>query len=216
MKMGKLIVFEGPDTSGKTTTINKLKTALPIIFEKESFIFTREPGNLIANSNNTSEKIRKILLTNSSLKPLKQAELFAIAREYHVKDIIRKLKAGKNVIVDRFILSSLVYQGIDLGYDKVISLNKSVLDLLRKEKIEIHNIVLHINKDTYNKRMSRKEKDAMELVDEETINKRIAFHENLEFLEKLHIGKIYHVNANNHSEDTVMQTLNHIYGILNN
>ena len=64
--------------------------------------------------------------------------------------------------------------------------------------------------------MSRKEKDAMELVDEETINKRIAFHENLEFLEKLHIGKIYHVNANNHLEDTVMQTLNHIYGILNN
>ena len=103
MKMGKLIVFEGPDTSGKTTTINKLKTALPIIFEKESFIFTREPGNLIANSNNTSEKIRKILLTDSSLKPLKQAELFAIAREYHVKDIIRKLKAGKNVIVDRVI-----------------------------------------------------------------------------------------------------------------
>ena len=143
MKMGKLIVFEGPDTSGKTTTINKLKTALPIIFEKESFIFTREPGNLIANSNNTSEKIRKILLTDSSLKPLKQAELFAIAREYHVKDIIRKLKAGKNVIVDRFILSSLVYQGIDLGYDKVISLNKSVLfelsgkiggDLIKKRK----------------------------------------------------------------------------------
>ena len=213
-KMGKLIALEGPDTSGKTTTINKLKAALPIIFENETFIFTREPGNLLRDGDNASEKIRKRLLTDESLTDFNQAKLFAIARRYHIKDIIKKLKEGKNVITDRFILSSLVYQGMTIGNDKVLSLNNDVLLQLKNENIDIHNIVLYLDKSIYNKRISNKKKDAIELVDEETINARLDFHANEHFLKELNIGKIYHVDANKKIDDTVMQTLKYIYEIL--
>lgn len=214
MKMGKLIVFEGPDTSGKTTTINKLKTALPIIFENEKFIFTREPGNLIREGENGCEKIRKRLLTDDTLSSNDQAKLFAISRRYHIQDIIKELKKGNNVITDRFLLSSIVYQGYEIGKQKVIDLNSYTLKLLQDEEIEIHNIVLHINKSTYDKRMSQKEKDALESVDDFTIDARLFFHSDKEFLEELEIGKIYQVDANNKIEDTLLQSLNHINTIL--
>lgn len=214
MKTGKLIVLEGPDTAGKTTIINKLKAALPIFFEKESFIFTREPGNLIRPGENVCEKIRKRLLRDGTLTPYNQAKLFAVARKYHVQDIIKELKKGNNVITDRFILSSIVYQGIDIGKDKVLDFNSQVLEILKDEEIEINNIVLHITKETYEKRMSRKEKDALESVDQITVDARLYFHSNKEFLESLSIGNIYQVDANNVVEDTLMQTLIHINTIL--
>lgn len=214
MKMGKLIVLEGPDTAGKTTIINKLKTALPIFFEKENFIFTREPGNLIRPGENVCEKIRKRLLKDETLTPYNQAKLFAVARKYHVQDIIKELKKGNNVITDRFILSSIVYQGIDIGKDKVLDLNSQTLEILKDEEIEINNIVLHITKETYNKRMSKKTKDAMESVDEFTIDVRLYYHSDRECLEALNIGNIYQVDANNVVEDTLMQTLIHINTIL--
>lgn len=213
-KMGKLIALEGPDTSGKTTTINKLKAALPIIFENETFIFTREPGNLLQGGNNSSEKIREILLRDESLTALDQAKLFASARACHVRDIVEELKKGNNVITDRFILSSLVYQGMTLGYDKVLSLNENILLKLKNENIDIHNIVFYLDKNTYEERMSNKKKDAMELVDEETINARLNFHADEHFLKALNIGNIYHVDANKKIDDTVMQTLKYIYEIL--
>lgn len=215
-KMGKLIALEGPDTSGKTTTINKLKAALPIIFENETFVFTREPGNLLRDGFNTSEKIRKRLLTDESLTDLNQAKLFAMSRKYHVDDIIKELKKGNNVIMDRFILSSLVYQGMKIGYDKVLLLNQPALIKLEKENIKIHNIVLYLNKSIYNERISNKKKDAMELVDDETINARLDFHANIPFLKGLNIGEIYAVNANEKIDDTVIQTLNYIFEILKN
>lgn len=215
MKMGKLITFEGPDTCGKTTTINKLKTALPIIFENEKFMFTREPGNLLTRRNNIPERIRYELLTNESLSTIEQAKLFAKARLYHVQDIIRELKKGKNVITDRFILSSLVYQGMEIGNETVIEINKKALEMLKENEIEINNIVLHINKDTYQERISNRKKDAMELVNEEIINKRIEFYINKEFLNDLNIGSIYQVDANGASDNTIMQVLNNVQQILN-
>ena len=215
MRMGKLITFEGPDTCGKTTTINKLKTALPIIFENENFMFTREPGNLLIKGSNIPERIRYELLTNENLSTMQQAKLFAKARLYHIKDIIRELKKGRHVITDRFILSSLVYQGMEIGYDTVIEINKQALNMLKENDIEINNIVLHIDKETYQERISSRKKDAMELVDEETINKRIDFYINKESLNDLNIGNIYQIDANGMSNGTIIQALNHIQHILN-
>ena len=93
---------------------------------------------------------------------------------------------------------------------------KELLDKKMKYMpIEINNIVLHIDKSTYEKRISNRKKDAMEQVDEEIIDKRIDFYKDEEFLKNLNIGNIYQVNANNVSTNTVMQTLNHIHNILN-
>lgn len=218
MKIGKLIALEGPDTAGKTTLIKKLKAVLPIIYPNETFLFTREPGNLLHCEYNKSETIRQKLLTDSSLSPQEQAELFAQSRYYHIIDIIEELKKGNNVITDRFLFSSIIYQGLDLGFKEVLKLNSDVLDLLEKESIEINNIILQINYDVYESRIgNRNIKDAMEEVEDKKIKERITYHnivrrinEDLDFK----LGNIYTIDATQTQADACIEALNHINKII--
>lgn len=218
MKIGKLIALEGPDTAGKTTLITKLKTVLPTIYPNETFLFTREPGNLLHCEYNQSEIIRNKLLTDNTLSPLEQAELFARARYYHIIDIIEELKKGNNVITDRFLFSSIIYQGLDLGFKKILDLNSDVLNLLEEENIEINNIVLQINHDVYKNRMGdRESKDAMEDVEEKKVIERITYHnivrrinEDLDFK----LGNIYTIDATRTQADSCIEALNHINKII--
>lgn len=118
---GLFITLEGPDGSGKSTVIKLLSTWLK---EKNvEFITTREPGGT-----NIGEDIRKIILDkkNNSMSPQTEALLYAAARSQHVSEkILPALKEGKVVICERFVLSSLAYQGIgrDLGIDEVKKIN---------------------------------------------------------------------------------------------
>ena len=218
MKIGKLIALEGPDTAGKTTLIKKLKAVLPTIYPNETFLFTREPGNLLHCEYNKSETIRQKLLTDSSLSPKEQAELFAQSRYYHIIDIIEELKKGNNVITDRFLFSSIIYQGLELGFKEVLKLNSDVLDLLEKENIEINNIILQINYDVYESRIgNRNIKDAMEDVEDKKIKERITYHnivrrinEDLDFK----LGNIYTIDATKTQADTCIEALNHINKII--
>lgn len=218
MKIGKLIALEGPDTAGKTTLIKKLKAVLPTIYPNETFLFTREPGNLLHCEYNKSETIRQKLLTDSSLSPQEQAKLFAQSRYYHIIDIIEELKKGNNVITDRFLFSSIIYQGLDLGFKEVLRLNSDVLDLLEKENVEINNIILQINYDIYENRIgNRNMKDAMEDVEDKKIKERITYHnivrrinEDLDFK----LGNIYTIDATKTQADTCIEALNHINKII--
>lgn len=217
MSYGRLITFEGPDTAGKSTVINKLKTALPLIYPNETFLFTREPGNLLNYDYNESEKIRKELLSNGSLTVREQAELFAKSRLYHTKDIIKQLERGYNVITDRYLFSSILYQGSDLGFKEVLDINKESLKILEDNEIEIDNIIMQISEETYNKRMANKEKDALENVERYKVLNRILYHQlankvNKDLNNKL--GNIYIVDANLKEEDVIMETLNHIHKII--
>ncbi len=107
MKRGLFITFEGPDGSGKSTQIKKLKNKLESIgFET---VLTREPGGTAI-----SENIREIILDvkNSEMDSLTESLLYAAARSQHVSQvIIPALSAGKTVICDRFMDSSIAYQG---------------------------------------------------------------------------------------------------------
>lgn len=218
IKKGKLIILEGPDTAGKTTLINKLKEVLPIIYTDEIFLFTREPGNLLDNSlNNKSESIRKNLLTNKDLNTDQQAKLFAESRYYHVLDIIEQLNKGKNIIVDRFIFSSLLYQGPIIGFNKVLNYNKEILKLLKDNDIELNNLILQISIETYNKRMANKTKDAIEDVDDFTIKQRILYHNTIDDLNKDFdnaFGKIFTIDANNTPSNVLIASLNYIDNII--
>ncbi|ACV61063.1 thymidylate kinase [Desulfofarcimen acetoxidans DSM 771] len=119
---GVFIVFEGIDGSGKTTQINILyKNLLQHNRIKnqpagsEYVLLTREPGGTA-----TSELIRNILLNpaNDKLCARTEALLYAAARAQHVEERIRPaLSSGKIVICDRFIDSSLAYQGYGRGQD---------------------------------------------------------------------------------------------------
>ena len=115
------ITFEGVDGCGKSTQIRMLADSLR---EKGvDFIMLREPG-----STAIGEQIREVLLSpeNSKMSPLAEAHLYAAARIQLLDEVIAPaLKAGKLVICDRYIDSSIAYQGFGrgLGADEVLKIN---------------------------------------------------------------------------------------------
>lgn len=111
MKKGMFITLEGPDGSGKSTQIEAIKA----FFEKkgEKVLITREPGGTPI-----SEKIRTIILDreNKEMEPMTETMLYAAARAQHVAQVIRPaLNEGIHVICDRFLDSSIAYQGYGRG-----------------------------------------------------------------------------------------------------
>lgn len=135
---GKFIVFEGPDGSGKTTIIKKVKE----ILEKRDLAISyyREPGGT-----DISEKIRSIIIDNDNhlMDPKTEALLFASSRAQLVAEkIIPDLGAGKIVICDRFVMSSLLYQGLGrkLGIDNVKMINDFATESLKPDLTLFFNI----------------------------------------------------------------------------
>jgi len=123
---GIFITFEGPEGSGKTTVIERLAKKL----EDAGYIvrLTREPGGC-----RISEDIRSIILdvNNKNMDPVTEALLYAASRRQHVSEVIKPhLDAGHIVICDRFLDSSLVYQGYarNLGIDNVLEINKQAIN----------------------------------------------------------------------------------------
>ena len=217
MKKGRLITLEGPDTAGKTTLVEKLKTALPIIYPDDTFLFTREPGNLLYGEFNKSESIRERLLTDNTLTADEQAKLFAESRYYHTIEIIKELNKGNHVITDRYLFSSIIYQGLELGFSKILDYNKETLKLLKENNIDINNLVLQISIETYEERMSKKTKDAMEDVDDRMIRDRILYHNIVKTVNEdlnNHLGTDYTIDANKTPSDVVIEALNHIHKII--
>jgi len=118
---GLFISMEGPDGSGKTTQIERLKDYF--LNKGYEVIITREPGGT-----QISEKIRDIILdvNNKALSNMTEALLYAASRAQHVEEKIKPaLENGKIVISDRFVDSSIVYQGYarGIGIDIVESIN---------------------------------------------------------------------------------------------
>lgn len=160
---GQFIVVEGPDASGKTTTINDLKEILP----KDKVVYTREPGGTVM-----AERIRDILLNNDSDEELlldTQMYLFAASRKQHMQNvIIPALKTGKIVICDRFILSTLAYQsGIKSNQSleeqmkriaKVLDVNKPALwdDENEEYVLPDKTFFFNVSVDTMTKRLSER------------------------------------------------------------
>jgi dTMP kinase len=116
------ITFEGLDGAGKGT---QLQLLLEYLTEKGvDFVFTREPGGT-----ELAERIRELVLSpaNAGMSIISEAFLFAAARTDHVNRVVRPaLEAGRNVICDRYIDSSLVYQGYagGLPVDFVAQINE--------------------------------------------------------------------------------------------
>lgn len=118
---GKLISFEGCEGAGKTTKLKMLKGYLE---EKGiPYLYTREPGG-----NPVSENIRAVILNpeNAAMTAECEALLYAAARAQLLHDVIEPaLAAGKLVVCDRYVDSSLAYQGEarGLGQDFVRKIN---------------------------------------------------------------------------------------------
>jgi dTMP kinase len=122
MKKCLFIVFEGGEGTGKTTAIDEIYNW--IIENNFKCIKTREPGGI-----KISEQIRQVILNkeNKTMDARTEALLYAAARRQHlVEKVIPALEEGSIVICDRFIDSSLAYQGYarNLGIEEVMSINK--------------------------------------------------------------------------------------------
>ncbi len=122
--MSVFITFEGPEGSGKSTIIKGVNEYLLKNYET---LVTREPGGI-----SLSESIRDLLLNDEyDMDGKTEALLFAASRRVHlVEKIIPALKDGKIVLCDRFIDSSLAYQGFarGLGFDSIFTINKFAIE----------------------------------------------------------------------------------------
>ena len=113
------VTFEGLDGSGKTTQIDLLRARLEA--DGHEVVVTREPGGTPLG-----EAIRRVVLEGPDMEPWPEAALFAAARSQIVADVIRPaLARGADVLCDRYVDSSLAYQGIarGLGLERVLELN---------------------------------------------------------------------------------------------
>lgn len=122
---GWFITFEGVDGSGKTTILFKVFDWLNNVYPNR-VVLTHEPGG---KNNVIAEDIRNILLNHLDYKIDYRAEalLYAASRAQHVSDfILPNLKTGNIVLCDRYLHSSLVYQGYarQLGVDEVMKINE--------------------------------------------------------------------------------------------
>ncbi|WP_027364321.1 dTMP kinase [Desulfotruncus alcoholivorax] len=142
MVSGKFIVFEGIDGAGKTTQIDLVAKNL-----KEQglqVLCTREPGGT-----RIGEMLRKFLLdpANGDINPRTEAFLYAADRSQHVTEVILPaLEEGKIVICDRYLYSTIAYQGWGRGIDTgfLTSLNGLASDGLVPDRV----ILLDIDVDT--------------------------------------------------------------------
>ena len=133
------ITFEGLDGSGKTTQARLLVARLEA--EGVEVILTREPGGTPLG-----EEIRDLVLHGGDVAPWAEAALYAASRAQHVEQLIRPaLARGVTVISDRYVDSSVVYQGIarGLGLERVLALNLAAVEGLMPDR----TILLEIGAD---------------------------------------------------------------------
>lgn len=171
MKNGFFITFEGPDGAGKSTIIgmvaNELKDAL----------LTREPGGI-----DIAEQIRRVILDkeNTAMDPRTEALLYAAARRQHLIEKVKPaLEAGKMVLCDRFVDSSLAYQGYarGLGMDEVFTINQFAIEQMMPDLTIYFDIEPELGMKRINKNKGR-EVNRLDL-------------ENLDFHDKVREG--YHL-----------------------
>lgn len=123
---GYFITVEGGEGAGKTTVLKKLYARLSN--DGYEVLLTREPGGI-----SISEKIRKIILhpDHTEMEKRTEALLYAAARRQHlVQKVIPALQEGKVVLCDRFIDSSLAYQGYarEIGIEEVLTINQFAIE----------------------------------------------------------------------------------------
>ncbi|MGH2996302.1 MAG: dTMP kinase [Gaiellaceae bacterium] len=113
------VTFEGVDGSGKSTQARLLVEQLRA--EGREVVHTREPGGTALG-----EQVRELILHGGRMAPWAEAALFAAARAQLVDEVIRPaLARGADVVCDRYLDSSLAYQGLarGLGIERVLELN---------------------------------------------------------------------------------------------
>ncbi|MDR0300551.1 MAG: dTMP kinase [Streptococcaceae bacterium] len=198
------ISLEGPEGAGKSTVLEAL---LPILSEKREVVATREPGGV-----RIAEDIRNIVLDqkNTSLDGKTELLLFAAARRVHLLEKIKPaLEAGKLVLVDRFIDSSVAYQGFAGGVEveQVKWLNDFATDSLKPDL----TLFFDLEPEEGLKRVmnnGEREKNRLDLAELDYHNK---VYKGYKALLKTDSDRIVSVDASQSPEEVVKEALEVIY-----
>lgn len=202
---GKFIAFEGSDGSGKSTVLAKVKEYLDE--NNVSYIITREPGGT-----KIGEQIRDILMSNENteMDDKTEALLFAAARAQSVEEKLKKELENKDLVIsDRYVLSSLAYQGYarGLGVDGVRSINEFATNSLKPN----YTFFLDVDPITVlERKKSQVESDRLE---EESNNFHQKVYDGYQELLKDEENVIL-IDASQTVEEVVEETINNIKKIL--
>lgn len=204
MEQGYFITFEGGDGSGKSTQIKKLKSFL----EANGFdvILTREPGGT-----EIGEKIRSIILDpeNGEMSAVTEAMLYAASRAQHVTEVIKPaVDSGKIVICDRFVDSSIAYQ----GYGRKLGESVEIINSYAVGEYMPHmTFLLKLKPQAGSSRIAGRDKDRIE---QESAAFHQAVFDGYEELEKLYPERIIGIDASGTIEQIEEEIRAHIKKLL--
>ncbi|HKL41461.1 MAG TPA: dTMP kinase [Clostridia bacterium] len=207
---GKFITFEGPDGSGKGTIIKYVKKYLEK--NKIDYILTREPGGI-----EISEEIREIILNKNHLSMDERTEalLYAAARRQHLVEIVKPaLNIGKIVICDRFVDSSLAYQGYarGIGIDEVLKINEFAIAGLMPDLTIFLNVRPEVGLERINKSKVR-QKDRLDL---ESLDFHKRVYEGYQEVLKQYPDRIISIDAEQSIKRVSEESINSIKTFLEN
>lgn len=207
MKKGIFITFEGNDGSGKTTISTMIFNELQK--QKYPVVYTREPGGI-----EIAEQIRNLILNPeyTNMDARTEALLYAASRRQHlVEKILPALEEGKIVLCDRFIDSSLVYQGEGrgIGIDEVYRMNEFAIQGHMPHK----TIFLSIPVEEGLKRVQTR--GAQDRLDKESLTFHQAVAKGYEIINEQNKERIHYVDATQSIEDVFKDTLHIIEEFIN-
>ena len=207
--MGKslFITFEGPDGSGKTTVSTAVANRL--IEEGYAVLYTREPGGI-----DIAEQIRNVILdpANTAMDARTEALLYAASRRQHlVEKVIPALAQGITVISDRFVDSSLAYQGWgrNLGIEEVLAINSFAIENHMPDK----TIFLHVDAKTGLKRI-QKGRATLDRLDQETDSFHQKVYEGYQKVIEMYAERMIVIDASQQVQQVIEEAYQQIKGLL--
>ena len=209
MKNGIIISFEGPDGAGKTTVLEKILPALKEHVERE-IVTTREPGGV-----EIAERIRHVILDVNHNNMDDKTELLlymAARRQHYVEKVLPALEAGKLILIDRFIDSSVAYQGAGRGLDKEVIdwLNEFTTDG-RKPDLTLY---FDVDSETGLARIAKNVNREVNRLDLEKLDMHQRVREGYLKLAKQEKGRIVTIDASQDLDIVVSETLARILEFL--
>ena len=204
LKRGVFITVEGPEGAGKTTVLARVGEQL----EKEgySIVLTREPGGIPI-----AEQIRQVILNpdHTEMDSRTEALLYAAARRQHLMEkVVPALNKGCIVLCDRFVDSSLAYQGYarGLGIEEVREINRFAIQDTMPEL----TLFFMIDPEIGLKRIENHKSREINRLDLEKLNFHQKVYEGYQLLIKNEPDRIKVIDANQSFEEVYQETLQQI------
>ena len=207
MKKGMFITFEGPDGSGKTTVSTAVCDRL--LKEGCQVRYTREPGG-----SNIAEQIRNIILDpkNTDMDARTEALLYAASRRQHLIDkVLPALNQGITIISDRFVDSSLAYQGCgrEIGIDEVYAINQFAIEGHMPDKTIFLNIDAQTGLDRINANRAY-----LDRLDQESVEFHNRVHEGYQKVIAKYADRMIIIDASRDVDTVIEEAYQAVKGLL--